>query len=338
VILSGGSGTRLWPLSTPDVPKQFSARIGERTLFAMTLERLEGLDGVSNAIVVTGARHLDLVRTEVSSSSADVGAILIEPQGRNTAPAAVAAALVAAPEDMLVILPSDHLLSDLQGFHHGVAAAVRLADQGGIVTFGIKPTRAETGYGYIEMGEAAGQGFTVRSFREKPGEQEAIELVSDGRHLWNSGMFVVRADHLLDEARLHCPDIVTAVAASLPETPGSEVELSPSFADAEAISIDYAIMEKTGRALVVPLDVGWDDVGSYWSLLAVSDRDEHGNHIDGDVTVSDVTGSYLKSTSRPLVVAGLDDVVVVETSEGVLVVALDRAQEVRELQKRATSD
>lgn len=328
----------MWPLSTPDVPKQFSARIGERTLFAMTLERLTGVDGVRSSVIVTGSGHIDLVRVEVSRSSASVGTILVEPEGRNTAPAAVAAALASAPEDVLVILPSDHLIADIEGFHEGVAAAVSLASGGGIVTFGIKPTRAETGYGYIEMGDVVGPGFMVRAFREKPDESAAVELVADGRHLWNSGMFVTRADHLLEEARRHCPGIVTAVSGSIPPEPGGEVELSESFTSAEAISIDYAIMEKTDRALVVPLDVGWDDVGSYRSLLAASDRDEHGNHIDGDVTVSDVRGSYIKSTSKPVVVAGLEDVVVVETPEGVLVVALDRAQDVRELQKKATTN
>lgn len=325
-------------MSTPEVPKQFSARIGERTLFAKTLERLEGLDGVAGAIVVTGSKHLDLVRAEVARSSASVESILIEPQGRNTAPAAVAAARTSATDDVLVILPSDHLIADLEGFHEGVAAAVRLAAEGGIVTFGITPTRPETGYGYIEMGAGVGPGFEVRSFREKPGEEDAMAFVSDGRHVWNSGMFVARADQLLEEARLHCPGIVAAVDAALPAESDGETELGPSFTDAEAISIDYAIMEKTDRALVVPLDVGWDDVGSYQSLLSVSDRDDLGNHIDGDVTVSDVRGSYIKSTSRPLVVAGLSDVVVVETPDGVLVVPLDRAQEVRELQKRATSE
>lgn len=338
VILSGGSGTRLWPLSTTDVPKQFSARIGERTLFAMTLERLVGVDGVGSAIVVTGSAHIDLVRSEVARSSASVGTILIEPRGRNTAPAAVAAALVSAPETVLVILPSDHLITDLEGFHEGVAAAARLAAGGGIVTFGIRPTRPETGYGYIELGEVTGPGFTVRTFREKPDQSEAVELVADGRHLWNSGMFVTRADQFLEEASLHCPAIVTAVSESLPGDPDVEMELGDSFIAAEAVSIDYAIMEKTDRALVVPLDVGWDDVGSYRSLLSVSERDEHGNHVDGDVTISDVRGSYIKSTSRPLVVAGMEDVVVVEAPEGVLVVPLERAQDVRELQEKVSPD
>jgi mannose-1-phosphate guanylyltransferase/mannose-6-phosphate isomerase len=337
VILSGGSGTRLWPLSTPDVPKQFSVHIGERSLFGLTLDRLAGLGGVGGALVVTGARHLALVRKEIVSSSSAVESVLVEPEGRNTAPAALAAALLSGPEDVLVILPSDHLIGDLVGFRRGVATAADLATAGGIVTFGIKPTRPETGFGYIEMGDANGSGFAVRRFKEKPEESEAVAMVGDGRHLWNSGMFVARADRLLDEAALHCPDIVDAVQAALPADRGAEIELGAAFTSAEAISLDYAIMEKTDRACVVPLDVGWDDVGSYESLHAVSDKDEKGNHLEGEVTLSDVTGSYLKSTTRPVVVAGLEDVVVVETEEGVLVMPIERAQDVRDLQKRATS-
>lgn len=328
----------MWPLSTPDVPKQFSALIGDRSLFAMTLDRLDGMRRLRGAIVVTGSRHLDLVKRETSSATVPSDVILIEPQGRNTAPAAVAAALVSDPADVLVILPSDHLIDDVDGFQSGVSVAADLAASGGIVTFGIEPDRPETGYGYIEKGAPTGSAYVVERFQEKPDEAEAERLVDDGRHLWNSGMFVVRADQLLEEARRLCPQVVTAVSQALPDRMSGEVELGEEFTSADAISFDYAIMEKTERALVVPLDVGWDDVGSYRSLLAVSEHDAAGNHTSGAVTIDDVRRSYVKSTSRPVVVAGLEDVVVVETEEGVLVVPMDRAQEVRDLQKRATAD
>lgn len=303
----------------------------------MTLERVVGLSGVRGAVIVTGSRHLDLIRRELSASAATVETILVEPQARNTAPAAIAAALVASPDDVVLILPSDHLIADLDGFHEGVARAVSLASSGGIVTFGIKPTRPETGFGYIEMGDAIGEGFAVKTFKEKPSEPDAVEMVADGRHLWNSGMFVARADHLLDEAERHCPEILESVSASLPGRPLGEVDLGSEFAMAEAISIDYAIMERTDRSMVVPLDVGWDDIGSYRSLHAVSPRDEQGNHISGEVIVSNVRGSYIHATSRPLVVAGLEDVVVVETPDGVLVVPLGYSQDVGDLQKGASS-
>jgi mannose-1-phosphate guanylyltransferase/mannose-6-phosphate isomerase len=318
------------------MPKQFNARIGDKTLFAMTLERVAGLAGVRGAIVVTGSRHLDLVRSELSGSTGVVETILVEPEARNTAPAAIAAALVANPDDVVLILPSDHLIADLAGFHDGVARAVSLASSGGIVTFGIKPTRPETGFGYIEMGDPVGQGFAVKTFKEKPVEPDAVEMVADGRHLWNSGMFVARADHLLNEAEQHCPEVLESVSASLPGVWDGQVDLGWEFGEAEAISIDYAIMERTERSIVVPLDVGWDDIGSYHSLHAVSPQDELGNHISGEVTVSNVRGSYIHSTSRPLVVAGLEDVVVVETPDGVLVVPLGYSQDVGDLQKGAT--
>jgi len=334
VILSGGSGTRLWPLSTPEIPKQFAPLFGDRSLFAMTMDRLVGLSGLRGAIVVTGAAHRDLVRRETASASIETSSILVEPIGRNTAPASLAAALVAGPRDVLVILPSDHLISDVAAFESAVTTAADIASEGGIVAFGIAPSRPETGFGYIEMGEERGTVFAIERFKEKPDDAAAGAMVADGRHLWNSGMFVVRADHLLEEAGRHCRALLDGVASSLPPRRSGVIDLGPEFAALEAVSIDNAIMEKTDRGLVLPIDVGWDDVGSYRSLLDASELDPNGNHVSGDVTLSDVVGSFVKSTSRRVVVSGLADVVVVETPEAVLVVPLDRAQEVRELQRR----
>lgn len=331
MILSGGAGTRLWPLSSPRMPKQFSALVGPRSLFAMTMERLSGLDELLGAIVVTGAAHVDLVRAEAASSPIETGLILVEPSGRNTAPAVIAAALASEPTDVLLILPSDHLVADPAGFRAAVRVAVDLAEQGDVVTFGIRPTRPETGYGYIEMGEPREGAFAVVRFKEKPGEEEAIELVADGHNLWNSGMFVVRADRVIAEAGEHRPELLASVKAALPGELDDVTWLDDVFAGVEAISFDHAVMERTRRAVVVPLDVGWDDVGSYRSLLAASDLDEAGNSVAGDVVLSDVTGSFVRATSRKVVVAGLDDVVVVETPDAVLVVPIDRAQDVRDL-------
>lgn len=335
VVLSGGSGTRLWPLSTPELPKQFVRLFAGRSLFGMTLERLEGIEGAGAPIVVTGASHVDLVAAALGEGSAGGSQIIVEPTGRNTAPAAIAAAMVADPGDILVIVPSDHLLSDVDGFRSAVGRASGQAEEGGIVTFGIEPTRPETGYGYIEMGESRGPGaFEVRRFKEKPDEGAAREMVADGRHVWNSGMFVARSDHFLEEAGTHCPDIVDGVRGALPSDEARVHRLAESFGDVVASSIDYAIMEQTHRAVVIPIDVGWDDVGSYRSLLGAVARDTDGNHIEGEVTTSDVNGSLVWSTSRRVVVAGMKDVAVVETPDGVLVVPLDRSQEVRELARR----
>lgn len=335
VILSGGSGTRLWPLSTPELPKQFIKLFDDKSLFAMTLERLQSLGEVAGAIIVTGASHLHLVETELAAASLDVATVLVEPLGRNTAPAAVAAALAASPGDLLMILPSDHLVADVSAFQSAVAAAAVIAGEGGIVTFGIRPDRPETGYGYIEIGEPVGGAFAVRRFREKPDAAEAAGLAADGRHLWNSGMFVTLVDHLIEEASSHCPDIVAGVRAALPAQTLGVVELGETFGSVESISIDHAIMERTRRSLVLPVDFGWSDVGSYRSLLEASDLDVAGNHVIGDVVISDVSGSIVIATSRHVVVAGLGDVVVVETPDAVLVVPIDRAQGVRQLHEKA---
>lgn len=333
-MLSGGSGTRLWPLSTPDVPKQFRPLIGDSSLFSLTLARLHGLPDLAPAIVVTGDRHVDLVRAEVDSASIEVGTILVEPVGRNTAPAVLAAAMTAEPDDILVILPSDHLIRDVDGFHEAMTVALAAAGRGGVVTLGIQPTRPETGFGYIEVGERDGSAFRVARFKEKPELEDALDMIGDGRHLWNSGMFVGRAEQILAEAAELCPRILEGVRAATPGSAPGAIRLGDGFGAIEAISFDYAIMEKTEHARVVPMDVGWSDVGSYRSLLDVSELDESGNHVSGNVTHAGMTNSYLKADTRPVVVAGLDGVVVVETADGVLVVPLHRAQEVKDLQAR----
>jgi len=298
----------------------------------MTLTRLEGLAGAESPIVVTGNRHLALVGEELAGIGLEPRAVIVEPVGRNTAPAAIAAALVADEDEVLVILPSDHLIEDDEAFRSALGVAAAHAARGGIITFGIRPTRPETGYGYIEVGRALDGVFAVARFKEKPGPAEAGELAEDGKHLWNAGIFVVGAGQLLDEAEKQHPDLVGAVRAAMPDPHGQVVELGDGFADIDPISIDYAIMEGTTNALVLPLDAGWDDVGSYVSLLHAAERDADGNHSDGDVFLEDVTGSFVKATSRKVVVAGLEDVVVVETPEVVLVMPLNRSQEVRRIQ------
>jgi mannose-1-phosphate guanylyltransferase/mannose-6-phosphate isomerase len=247
----------------------------------------------------------------------------------------LAAALVAAPDDILVILPADHLITDLEGFRQAVTRAAPHAESGAIVTFGISPAGPETGYGYLEIGEPVGDAIAVRRFKEKPDAEEAHRLSTDGRHLWNSGMFVTRADTLLAETRRHCPGVSSGVVAALPLEGGETIELAPSFEGVEAISVDHAVMEKTSHALVIPIDVGWNDIGSYRSLLSATVKDGEGNHLEGDVTVVDVSGSFISAASRKVAVVGLSDVVVVETPDAVLVLPLDRSQDVGELSKQA---
>jgi mannose-1-phosphate guanylyltransferase/mannose-6-phosphate isomerase len=333
VILSGGAGTRLWPLSTPDVPKQFIPLFGADSLFALTLRRLTTLPDLGGAIVVTGERFVPLVERELTSSSFEAR-LLVEPEARSTAPAAIAAAKMLPPEDVVLILPADHLIADVPGFGDAIADAAEIAGRGLIVTFGIVPNRPETGYGYMEKGESDGKGHVVARFKEKPGQAEAVEMARDGRHLWNSGMFVACAGTILEQAAELCPEILDAVTGSMPTSPSTVTRLGEAFKSARSISFDHAIMEHTQAARVLEVDFGWSDVGSYDSLLEASERDDAGNHISGEVTLSDVSGSYVRAASRRVVVAGLDDVVVVETPDAVLVLPLDRAQDVRELRHR----
>ena len=322
-------------MSTPDRPKQFAPLFAGRSLFDLTLARLDGIEGLAAPIIVTGAAHLGLVESALQTRDLDDHEVIVEPIGRNTAPAAIAAALISEPEDVVVILPSDHLIDDVDGFQQAVGLAADHARAGAIVTFGIEPTRAEPGYGYIEIGDRREPGaFEVGVFEEKPTIESAREMVADGCHVWNSGMFVARSDRLLEEAHIHCPTMAGGVEAALPTGGGRVHALASSFGEVEADSIDYAIMEKTDRAVVIPIDVGWNDVGSYRSLLTAVTRDPDGNHIEGEVTLHDVTGSFVKATSRTVAVAGLSDVVVVETPDAVLVLPLDRSQEVRDLARR----
>lgn len=321
-------------MSTAGVPKQFVGLFGPTSLFDATLRRLHGRPGVTAPVVVTGSRFVPAAATASLEAGVPIEVVLAEPEGRNTAPACIAAALVSDGDDVLVILPSDHLIRDVDGFAEAVTHGVDLAVRGRIVTFGVTPDGPNTGYGYIEMGPDHEGARVVERFKEKPDEDEARRLVADGSHVWNSGMFVVKASVLVEEAGIHCPEILAAVGSSLRPPEQGIIHLGEEFGSATRISLDHAIMEKTDRAVVIPIDVGWDDVGSFQALWSISDKDDSGNVVAGDVTLVDVAGSYIRSTSRTVAVAGLDDVVVVETEDSVLVVAREKAQLVKDLVER----
>lgn len=330
VVLSGGEGTRLWPLSTPASPKQFTQLVPGDSLFARCLRRFSSREEFANPVVVTSARHIGLVRAAAAESGVVPALVIAEPLGRNTAPASIAAALAANPEDILVILPSDHLIRRDEKFLEAVLDAGRLAAAGHLVTFGVVPTRPETGYGYIEPAAAVGPGFEVSRFTEKPDESEAARMIEAG-YLWNSGMFVVAAGVLLEEARAHCPEVLDGVESAMAPASDGELLLTERFLDVEAVSIDVAIAERTSRAAVVPIDVGWSDIGSFQALWEVMDHDEQGNAVSGSPVLAGVRRSLVMATSRTVAVAGLDDVVVVETEDAVLVVGREQSQMVREV-------
>ena len=334
VVLSGGAGTRLWPLSTIDRPKQFLHLFGD-SLFELTLRRLDGVAGVGLPVIVAGAAQLARVEEALDTAEVEAEFILVEPEGRNTAPAVVAAALSLPLEQVMVVLPSDHVIADVTEFRSAASTAIGMAAAGNLVTFGVTPDRVETGYGYIELGDPIEGGYRVASFVEKPDEKTAARLSTDGSHLWNAGIFAFTAGTFLEEARKHAEDVVTTVALSVPGPEGARRELGPEFASSRAVSIDHAVMERTDRAVVVPLDVGWSDVGSWRSLWEVSEKDGDGNVLVGEVTARSVSDSYVRSTSRRVGVAGVSDLIVVETEDAVLIVGRDRAQLVKDLAEDA---
>jgi mannose-1-phosphate guanylyltransferase/mannose-6-phosphate isomerase len=339
VILSGGSGTRLWPLSRELYPKQLLPLVAERTMLQETVARTAGLPDLDAPIVVCNESHRFMVAEQLRELGTTARAIILEPLGRNTAPAVAIAALVAsegAPADdpVLLVLPADHVIRDVAAFKTAVMLGRTAAKAGGLVTFGVAADRAETGYGYIRRADDPGPVFRVAEFVEKPDTATARRYVESGEYFWNSGMFMFHASVFLAELGRHAPAMLAACRASLAAA-GSDLDFlrlpAPEFAACPSDSIDYAVMEKTDAAVVVPLDAGWSDVGSWSALADALPRDEDGNVIAGDVIVEDSTGSYLHSTSRLIAAVGLRDHVVVETKDAVLVAARDRVQDVKQL-------
>lgn len=335
VVLCGGSGTRLWPLSTPDRPKQFLPLFGDSTLFELTLRRLPA--SVLDPIVVTGETHLEHVHQGLKRVGLSPRAILLEPEPRNTAPAVVAAAVVADPDDILALLPSDHLISDIEAFSAALSQASAAAESGSIAALGVTPDSPVTGYGYIRSGRSERQPFPVVEFVEKPSREIAQTLIDQGC-VWNSGMFVMRASTALDEARLLAPDMVDAVSGSVGSSGQGVIWIGAGFLNSPYISFDHAVMEKTERGVVVELDAGWSDVGSFLTLWENSAKDRGGNVTRGDVALEDVSGSLVFSSTKPVAVAGVDKIVVIETEDGVLVVPREHTQPVMALVERLLDD
>jgi mannose-1-phosphate guanylyltransferase/mannose-6-phosphate isomerase len=349
VILSGGSGTRLWPLSRELYPKQLLPLVGTRTMLQETVARLAGVPDLSGPVVVCNDSHRFMVAEQLREFGVTARAIVLEPVGRNTAPAVAVAALVAlgrgiepAPaaahareeDPVLLVLPADHVIRDVAAFQAAVAVGREAAADGQLVTFGVVPTRPETGYGYIRRAAGTGPAYAVDRFVEKPDLATAEEYARSGEYYWNSGMFMFRARVFLEELgryapvmRAACESAVGAATRDLDFTRLPEAE----FAACPSDSIDYAVMEKTDAAVVVPLDAGWSDVGSWSALADALPTDERGNVIAGDVITEATTGCYLHSTSRLIAAVGLEDHVVVETKDAVLVAPRERVQDVKAL-------
>ncbi|HET7656377.1 MAG TPA: mannose-1-phosphate guanylyltransferase/mannose-6-phosphate isomerase [Luteimonas sp.] len=341
VLLSGGSGTRLWPLSREAYPKQFLPLAGADTMLQETWARVAPIAGFP-PIVVAGEDHRFLVAEQLRQAGAPTPAIVLEPVGRNTAPAIAAAALqaTAGGEDpVLLVLPSDHVVRDAEAFRAAVNAALPAAEAGALVTFGIVPSAPETGFGYIQA--EAGDGVRkVLRFVEKPDAATAQGYLAEGGYYWNSGMFLFRASRFIEELAAFRPDILEGVRGALREArrDGDFIRLDrDAFAATPADSIDYAVMEKTDAAMVLPVDIGWNDVGSWSALWDVAERDAQGNAHVGDVIAVDSRNSYAHAR-RLVALVGVDDLVVVETDDAVLVARKDRVQQVKDVVARLKAD
>ena len=346
VVLSGGSGSRLWPLSRALRPKQFLSITDEATLFQLTLQRLQGIQGEGVAmrpIVVANNDHRFLAGEQCREVGVTPLAILLEPVARNTAPAIAAAAFAAlalagdaGDDPVLLVLPSDHVFSDVPAFHRAVRVGLEAAEAGALVTFGIVPTHAETGYGYVQAREPldANRAVPVSRFVEKPDLPTAQASVDDGSYTWNSGMFMFKASVFLQELAHADADMHQACQAAW-EQAQKDLEFvrldKAAFASSPSNSVDYAVMEKTQHAVVVPLDAGWNDVGAWSAVWHVLPQDAQGNAQRGDVMLEGTTGSYVHADSRLVALIGVKDLVVVETSDAVLVVHKDKTQDVKKV-------
>ena len=339
VILSGGSGSRLWPLSREHYPKQFLSLMGENTMLQETISRLDGFLNIGKPIVVCNEEHRFLVAEQMQSAGHPTSAIILEPARRNTAPAvAVSAfkALILEDNPVLLVLPADHIIQKTEVFQKAVTEGLEQASNGNLVTFGIVPDEPETGYGYIKKGDKlpSGSAHRVSKFVEKPDKNTAISYIDSGQYLWNSGIFMFHAQHYLDELSKYAPEIYEACRSAVKQA-NLDLDFTrlhkDSFEASPSDSIDYAVMEKTQNAIVIPLDAGWSDVGSWSSLAEVHQKDSQGNVKIGDTLSVDTKDSYLHSTGRLIATVGLENLIVIETADAVLVANKNDAQNVKQV-------
>ena len=335
VILSGGSGTRLWPMSRPERPKQLLALTADDTMLQLTARRAAG-EAFAAPVVVANARHADVIDEQLAAAGIAPQAVVLEPVGRNTAPAiALAALAVGGGEEALLVMPSDHVIGDVDAFHAAVARALPLVADGWLVTFGIAPDAPETGYGWIGRGEPLAPGvFRVRRFVEKPPRDAAEAMLAAGDHDWNGGIFLFRADLYLQALGQHHPAILLAAEAAMAGAVRDGVRILPdavAFAASPDESIDYAVMEKAERVAVVPVSMEWSDLGSWDALHAISDKDAAGNAHAGEVVAIDTRNCLVRSDGARIALVGVEDLIVVASGDDILIMPRGRSQDVKKL-------
>ncbi len=335
VILSGGSGTRLWPMSRPERPKQLLALTAEETMLQLTVKRTGG-DRYGPPIVVANAAHADMVDEQLAAVGASPGAVILEPVARNTAPAIALAALAAGGgAKALLVMPSDHVIGDVDAFHRAIEAAAPFVDRGWLVTFGITPDKPEEGYGWMQVGDEIGPGVhRVARFFEKPPREQAEAMLAAGDHVWNGGIFLFRADAYLAALAAHAPGILVAAQDAMVAAHAEGGRIHPgeaAFATSPSESIDYAVMEHADRVAVVPVSMDWSDLGSWDALHAISDVDADGNAHQGDVSAIDTRGCLVRTDGVRVALVGVEDLIVVASGNDVLILPRGRSQEVKKL-------
>ncbi|WP_230482091.1 mannose-1-phosphate guanylyltransferase/mannose-6-phosphate isomerase [Sphingomonas sp. Leaf21] len=334
VILSGGSGTRLWPMSKPEMPKQLLALTSDETMLQLTARRAHS-DGFAAPIVVAGQRHADLVEAQLTDAGTPPQALILEPLARNTAPAIALAALAAKPEEVLLVMPSDHVIADLDAFHAAIRAALPMVAKGWLATFGITPDAPETGYGWIQVGDAIAPGVhQVARFVEKPRLERAEAMLAQGGFAWNGGIFLFRADRYLEELGQHAPEMLIAAEKAMKAARHDGKRIVPDeaeFAACPSDSIDYAVMERADRVAVVPVAMGWSDVGSWDALHAISELDGLGNAHRGEVLAIDTQNCLIRTDRVRVAAVGVKDLIVVASGDDILILPRGRSQDVKKL-------
>ncbi|WP_157581943.1 mannose-1-phosphate guanylyltransferase/mannose-6-phosphate isomerase [Shewanella woodyi] len=339
VIMAGGNGSRLWPLSRALYPKQFLSVTGDKSMLQQTVARLTGMEHAS-PVLICNEEHRFIAAEQMRLGNYEHGGIILEPVGRNTAPAIALAALQAfnnavdGEEPILLVLAADHLIENEQAFKESVTNALPFAESGKLVTFGIVPTTPETGYGYIKSGVQDGNAYSVSEFVEKPDLATAKEYLASKNYYWNSGMFLFKASRYLEELEIFSPGMLDVCRRAIAE-PAQDLEFirvdKEVFATCPDDSIDYAVMEKTTAAMVVPMDAGWSDVGSFAALWDVAEKDQHQNVIKGDVITADSSNNYIYAENKLVATVGVDNLVIVETKDAILVANKDKVQDVKDI-------
>lgn len=341
VILSGGSGTRLWPLSRKQYPKQYLSLNADNTMFQETILRLDGLENIANPIIICNSDHRFLVAEQLQQIGINDATILLEPVGRNTAPAIAAAAIQVIKDNdkaILLVLSADHVIEDVAAFHKAIKTAVKQAQVGKLVIFGIMPKDANNGYGYIKSSKKNSNGaYKVEKFVEKPNLKTAESYLEEGNYLWNSGMFMFQAGILINELTIHSNDIVESVKSSIDN---AEQDLDfirldeNAFSSSPSDSIDYALMEKSNNVVVIPLDALWNDIGSWSALYDIGDKDSQGNVVKGDVLAENTMNCYIHANHHMIATIGIKDLIIVDTPNATLISSKDESYMVKKIVER----